>query len=70
MDRRLLYGKSFSVEHYMQTFKSDVVIHAMLIGTIDLHYHIPLSLTLTLAWGHKVSAMQNLIASFSRTLFN
>ena len=29
---------------------------AMIIGTIDLYYFIPLSLTLTLARGHKISA--------------
>ena len=39
----------------------------MLIGT---SYHfVPLSLTLTLLGGHKVSAKQNLLALFSHKLF-
>ena len=41
----------------------------MFIGTIDLYHFIPLSLTLTLAGGHKVSAKQNIwlhvLAQFS-----
>ena len=41
----------------------------MFIGTIDFCHFIRLSLTLTLPWGHKVSAKQNLLASFSRILF-
>ena len=40
------------------------------IGTIDFYHFVPLSLTLTLAGGHKVSTKQNLLASFSRMLFN
>ena len=36
---------------------------ARLIGTIDFYHFIPLSLTLTLPGGHKVSAKQNLLAS-------
>ena len=48
-------------------------------GTIDFYHFILLSLTLTLAGGHKISAKQNLLASvshilllasFSCTLFN
>ena len=42
---------------------------SMLIGTIDFYGHIPLSLTSTLPWGHKVGAKQNLLASFSGTFF-
>ena len=42
----------------------------MLIGTIDFFHFIPVSLTLALARGHKVSAKQNLSDSFSCTLFN
>ena len=41
----------------------------MLIGTIDFYYLKPHSLTLTLFGGHKVSANEDLFASFSRTLF-
>ena len=39
------------------------------ICTINFYHFIPLSLTLTLPGGHKVSTKQNLLASFSRTLF-
>ena len=42
----------------------------MLIGNIDFYHFIPLSLTLTLLGGHKVSAKQNLLAAFSGCLFN
>ena len=45
-------------------------IPAMLIDTFDFNHFIPLSLTLTLLGGHEVSEKQNLLASFSRTLFN
>ena len=38
-------------------------------GTIDFYCFIPLSLTVTLAGRHKVSAKQNLLASFIHTLF-
>ena len=37
---------------------------AMLIGTIYLYHFVPLSLSLTLPGGHKVSLKQNLLASF------
>ena len=40
----------------------------MLIGTIDFYHFVPLSLTLTLPGGDKVSAKQNLLASFIRML--
>ena len=36
----------------------------MLLGTIDFYHFVPLSMTLTFAEGHKVSANQNLMASF------
>ena len=42
-------------------------IPAMLIDTIVFYHLIPLSLILTLPGGHKVSAKQNLLASFSPT---
>ena len=42
----------------------------MLIGIIDFYLSIPLSQTLTLSGGHKVIAKQNLLASFSPTLFH
>ena len=56
--------------HYMQNFQPVVLIPAMLIGTIDCCHFIPFSLALILPWGHKVSSKQNLLASFSHTLFN
>ena len=40
----------------MQTFQPIFVVPAMFVGTIDFYHFIPLSLTLTLAGGHKVSA--------------
>ena len=42
----------------------------MLIGTMNFYNYIPLSLTLTLAGGHKVSAKQILLATFSLILSN
>ena len=41
----------------------------LVIGTIDFYHFIPLSVTLTLLGGHKVSAKENLLALFSRSLF-
>ena len=40
-----------------------------ILGTVDFYLFIPLSVTLTLAEGHKVSTKQNLLALFSRKLF-
>ena len=48
----------------MQTFQQVFFIPAMLIGTINFYHFIPLSAILTLAWGHKVSTRQSLLASF------
>ena len=59
----ILLDKDLSVGH------TDFVLPAMHIGTIDFCHFIPLSLTLTLAGGHKVGAKQNLLASFSCTLY-
>ena len=61
-------GKNFYVGHYTQTFEPNLFIPAMLIGTVDFYHFIRLSLTLTLPRVRKVSAKQNLLASFSRTL--
>ena len=36
------------------------------LGTIDFYCFILFSLTLTLAWGHKIRGKENLLASFSR----
>ena len=63
----VLHGKNFYVGHYMQLFNFTFFIPAMLTGTIDFHHLIPLPPTLTLPEGHKVSANQNVMASFSRT---
>ena len=51
-------------------FSTICFILAMHIGTIDFYHFIPLSLTLTLPEGHKVSVEQNFLASNSGTLFN
>ena len=42
----------------------------LVIGTIDFYHLNRLSVTLTLAGGHKVSAKQNLLASFPHLFFN
>ena len=47
--------KLLNVGHYTQTVKPNVFIPALLIGTIDFYHFIPLSLTLTLSGGHKVT---------------
>ena len=51
----VLHGKNFKVGQYMQSFQPDFVIPSMLIDTSDIYYFIPLSVTLTLAGGHKIS---------------
>ena len=48
---------------------SFVFIPAMLIRIIDFYHFMPVSLALTLAGDHKISAKQNLLASFSPALF-
>ena len=50
-------------------FNQFFFIAAMLIGTIDFYHFVPLSLILILPGGHKVNAKQNLLSSFSQTLF-
>ena len=45
----------------------DLLIPAMLIGAIDFSHFIPLSQTLTLAWGHKVCKAKPLGFIFSHT---
>ena len=39
------------------------------LGTIDFYYLIPLSLSMTLPGGRRISTKVNLLASFSRSLF-
>ena len=65
----ILRGKNFNIVCYAQTFQLQIVVPAMLMETIDCYHFIQLSVTLTLAGRHKVSTMQNLLASFSSTLF-
>ena len=55
-----LADKSFNAAHYMQTLQPNVFIPGMLIGIIEFFHLVPLSLTLTLAGGYKVSAKQDL----------
>ena len=64
------HGKNFNVGHYTQTFQPNFFTPAIHIGNIDFYHFIPLSLTLTLCGGHKVNTVQNLLASFSHTLFS
>ena len=47
-------------------FSANFFIPAML---IDFCHFVPLSLILTIAWGHMASTKQNLLASFSHTVF-
>ena len=54
---------------YTKTVQPTFFIPAMLVGSIDLYYFVPPSLTLTMSGGHKVSAKENLLVSFSCTLF-
>ena len=53
--------------YHAQTFQPDMFIPVMLIviSNIEFYHVILLSVTLTMAGGHKVSAKQNLLASFS-----
>ena len=50
-------------------FNQFIFLPAMLIRTIAFYHYVPLSLTLTLPGGHKVSAKQNVLASVFRALF-
>ena len=45
------------------------ILPTLLISTIGFYHFVPLSLTLTLPGGHKVISKQNLLDSFSPTLF-
>ena len=56
----VLRGNTFYVEHYSQT------IFSYLPSTMDVNRSIPLSVTLTLAGGHKVNAKGKLLMLFSR----
>ena len=65
-----LVMKTWTLTLYVNFPVKFFFIFAMLTGTIDLYHFIPLSVTLTLALGHKVCAKQSLVASFPCTLFN
>ena len=54
----VLVWQNFQVRYYKQTFQSISFVPTMLVGTIDFHHFIPLSLTLIVPGGHKVSAQQ------------
>ena len=60
----VLHGKNVNAGHYAQAVQPTLFIPAMLIGIIDFYHFIPLSLTLTLPEGHKVSTKQNLLLHF------
>ena len=66
----ILHVKNLNVSHYMQTFQPNCFIPAILLSTIDFYHFMLHSLTLALPGGHKVGTKQNLLASFSRRLFN
>ena len=66
----VIVARSFNTGQQAQTFQPNFFMPAMLIDTIDFYRFRPFSLTLTLAWGHKISTVQNLLASFSCTPFN
>ena len=57
--------KTLTLDNTRKLFSQNVSILAKLIDTINFYHLIPLSVTLALAASHKVSAKQNLVASFS-----
>ena len=61
----IMPGTNFSIGLFTQTFWPIFFTPATLIGIADFYHFTPLSVTLTLTWGHKVSVKQNLLASFS-----
>ena len=65
----ILHGKKFNVGRLFANFQPNMFTSARIIGTIDFYHFITLSMTLTLARGHKVRTNQNLLASFSCALY-
>ena len=63
------YGEYGSFELLLYLIKPNSFISAMFIGTIDVCHFIPVSMTLTLGWGFKVSRMENLLVSFFSLTF-
>ena len=62
----VLRGKNFNVGHYSQTSQPNSFTPVRFISTIDFRHFMPLSVTSTLAGGHKVSTKQKLLTSFCR----
>ena len=67
--RAVMRSKISNFEQYKQTVLTNVFISALLTGTIDFYYFVPLLFTLILPGGHKVSTNQDLLALSFRTLF-
>ena len=63
-------AKTLTLDTTCKPFNQIFVIPAVLIGNLDYYRFKPFSLTFTLPGGRKVNAKQNLLASFSCTLFN
>ena len=59
-----LHGTAFNLGHHTQVVQPNCFIPALLTGTIDFYHFTPLSVTLTMLGGHKVSTKQDLLASF------
>ena len=62
-------GKNSNIGQCVANTLTKYFIPAMLMHTFDLYQFLPFPQTLTLAGGHKLSGKQNLLASFSHTLF-
>ena len=54
---------------HAQTFQTNVFMPVLRTSTADCFHSVPLSVTLVLVGGHKISTEHNLLASFSYTLF-
>ena len=63
-------AKTFMLDITCKTCEPKWVTPAMFIGTIDLYHFVPLLVTLIVNGSHKVNIKQDLLATFSCTLFN
>ena len=67
----VLHAQNFIAGHYLQPFQPNLIMPVMLLipltFTLQCHIQWPFDF---LAEGHRVSRKQNLLASFSHTLFN
>ena len=61
-------AKTLTLDIICKVFNLFLAYLQMVVGTIDFYHFIPLSLILTLAGDQKVSAKQDILASFSDTL--